>query len=230
MLRRANLPEDLFSRADVRLRTDEYFALWEGLGREVADPLLPIRIVEVATAETFQPALFAALCSPDLTTGMQRLGQYKRLVAPMALDVEATVEGLSVTFRWLDATVDPPASLSAMEVAFITSLARMGTRERVRPIAVTAPEPPKPARAYERFFGVPVEVGSELSLTFSAEDARRPFLTSNDAVWKAFEPELRRASPNLRSRLRPRNASGRRCSNRCRAERPRRSAWLGGWP
>ena len=197
VLRRAQLPEDLLSNTDVRLTTDEYFRFWESLRHEVDDPMFPIRLVEVATAETFMPPLFAALCSPDLTTGLQRLGRYKRLVAPMALDIEDGPAGLRVAFRWLDATVDPPQSLSAMELAFIVNLARMGTREKIRPIEATAPRPPKPARAYERFLGVPVQSGATLSVTFSAEDARRPFLTASDAVWKAFEPDLRRRLAEL---------------------------------
>lgn len=208
VLRRACLSEDLLSRSNVRVSTEDYFRLWQGLREEIDDPLFPIRMVEVATAESFMPALFAALCSPNLTVGLQRLSKYKRLVAPMALHVDLGPTELSVCFEWLDCKVQPPESLSAMELAFIVRLARMGTREQIRPTRVTAPRPPRPAAAYRRFFGAPVESGDRLGLSFRREDAERPFLTANDSVWTAFEPQLRvrlaeiEASASVQDRVR----------------------------
>jgi AraC-like DNA-binding protein len=40
-------------------------------------------------------------------------------------------------------------------------------------------------------------VGKRNSLTFSAFDARRPFLTENEPMWNFFEPELRRRLSDL---------------------------------
>lgn len=193
VLRRAELPEDLFSQANARLSTTEYFRFWESLRAEIDDPLFPIRVVEAATAETFMPPLFAALCSPNLTVGMQRLAKYKRLIAPMALGVDAGASHLTISFEWLDATVDPPESLSAMELAFIVKLTRMGTREKIRPLRATAPKPPKPAAAYQAYLGARVERGDQLAVTFSKADAELPFLTANASLWKAFEPGLRKS-------------------------------------
>ena len=44
---------------------------------------------------------------------------------------------------------------------------------------------------YEDFFGCKAEDGPVLTLRFSAEDARRPFLTANRGMWAFFEPALR---------------------------------------
>lgn len=84
-----------------------------------------------------------------------------------------------------------------MELAFLVRLARLATREPVRPWKVTAPLPPEPAREYERYFGVPVQRGRAASLVFSREDAERPFLTANESMWNLFEPELRRRLAEL---------------------------------
>ena len=197
VLRRAQLPEDLFAGTNVRLTTDEYFRFWESLGAEVNDPLFPIRIVEVATAETFMPPFFAALCSPNLRVAMQRLSKYKRLVAPMILHVDDKPGALVLSLEWLDATVVPPPSLGAMELAFIIHLARMGTRERIRPMKAAAPSPPKSAGEFKRFLGVPVEQGKRVVLWFSKADAELPFLTANESVWSAFEPQLRKRLAQL---------------------------------
>lgn len=197
MLRRAELPLDLLAREDARLSTDEYFRMWNAMQAEYGDPSFAIRLVEVATAESFSPPLFAALQSPNLLVALERLATYKRLVAPMALSVEARRQSVRATFRWLHAATKPPPSLVGMEAAFITQLARMATRERIEPIRVIVPVLPDAAGALERFLGVPLQRGKHLSMSFAHEDALRPFLTANDALWSVFEPELRRRLAEL---------------------------------
>ena len=155
------------------------------------------RLVETATAETFMPPLFAALRSPNLIIAMQRLSKYKRLIAPMALHVNDAPHGLTIALEWLDASVVVPESISAMELVFTVNLARMGTRERIKPLKATAPKPPKPAAAYKRFVGVTVKRDELVSLTFSRADAECPSMTANESIWQAFEPDLRRRLASL---------------------------------
>ena len=197
LLRRAELPDDLFVRAGVSLSTEEYFRLWQALQVEVADPLFPLHLARVITAESFMPPLFAALCSPNLTVAAVRLSSYKRLIAPMALDVASKRGELVLTLRWLDAKAIPPQSLIATELAIIVRLARIATREPVRPLSVVTANPPQPAAEYAKFFGVAVKRGKSHALTFSRADAERPFLTASEAMWKTFEPELRRRLAEL---------------------------------
>ncbi len=197
VLRRAGLPDDLASRSAVRLGTGDYFRFWASLEAEVGDPRFPIRLAEVITTESFTPPLFAALCSQNLEVAAQRISRYKRLIAPMALHVERGADSLVLRFEWLDATVAPPASLAAVELAFMVRLVRLATRAPVRPRAVTSPSPLVPAGAYESFFGVAPAAGEQLSLTFAARDAALPFLTANDTVWQTFEPALRRRLAEL---------------------------------
>jgi AraC-like DNA-binding protein len=196
-LRRAGLPADLFARSDDRMRTDDFYRLWEGIEAEVNDPMFPVRVGEALTGESFSPPLFAALCSPDLRTAAQRLSKYKALIGPMVLGVKEMSERLQLTFRWLDTSLPPPPSLVVFELVFIVCLARMATREHIRPVAVGTDKPPEPAREYERFFGVRVRRATDHSITFSHRDAIRPFLTANEKMWETFEPDLRRRLQNL---------------------------------
>ena len=76
-------------------------------------------------------------------------------------------------------------------------LARLATRERIVPLGLTAPEPPQPASEYEAYFGRSVRAGDRYAVTFAPEDAHRPFLTANDAMWRFFQPELRRRLSEL---------------------------------
>jgi AraC-like DNA-binding protein len=197
VLRRAGLPDDLFSRENASLKSDEYFRLWRSVEEESADLTLPIRIGEAISVEAFDPPIFAAMCSPDLNTALHRISRYKRLICPMALHIHEREEGTTLEIEWLHSTIDPPASLVATELVFFVQLARLATRAKVHPVRVTATNPPSPAEAYTAYFGVKVRKGPTQSVTFSAEDARRPFLTANDKMWQFFEPELQKRLSEL---------------------------------
>ena len=84
-----------------------------------------------------------------------------------------------------------------MELVFFVALARLATRSRVRPMSVVAPMPLLPAGAYASWLGVAPRTGPRPALTFAAADARRPFVTANEGMWRSFEPELRRRLAQL---------------------------------
>jgi AraC-like DNA-binding protein len=197
VLRRAGLPDDLFQQPSARLAPDDYYRLWGGLEAESGDPLLPLRLCQAFRSESFSPPLFAALCSPNLLVAAQRIAHYKRLVAPMRLDVSLSGGRAVLEFVWLDAPLSPPVSLVIMELLFCVSLARMGTREPIRPLEVATPALPVPPGPYEDYLGTRIKRGATHRVTFEKADATRPFLTSNEPLWAAFEPELRKRLADL---------------------------------
>lgn len=200
VLRRAALPADLLSRGEQRLSTAEYFRFWQAMEQETADPAFGLRIVEYLSVESFDPPLFAALCSANLMQAVQRLAKYKQLMAPMALETGIVEAGaLMLTPRWLDARGEVPYSLQVAELAFFLRLTQLATREPIKASQLTLPRAPASSQSkrYQAFFGVAVSVGPSPAITFSANDALRPFLTVNEGMWRLFEPELRRRLSNL---------------------------------
>lgn len=200
VLRKAGLPQDLFSREGHGLLTDEYFRFWHAMESQADDPGFALRLVETVSAEVFDPPLFAALCSANLMQAVQRLAKYKQLVAPMSLEVDVGEGGeMTVSPHWLAVKTQVPYSLQVAEVAFFLQLARLATRERIKALRVTLPLlPPRThARRFEVFFGTPVQPGEKPGITFAAADALRPFLTDNQSMWRAFEPDLRRRLSEL---------------------------------
>ncbi len=197
VLKAAALPEDLLARESQTLSAVEYFALFRALESAAKDPLLPVKIVERYAVESFQPPLFAALCSPNLGVACERLAQYKRLIGPMKLTVRAE-DALRIELRWTSVIERPPAGLVLTELAFLVRLARIATREPVRATAVTLADADAPiAPGLSEFFGAEVRRGERHSVTFSREDAALPFLTANAGMWAVFEPELRRRLMDL---------------------------------
>ncbi len=200
VVRRAGLPDDLLSRGTPGLSTEDYFRFWRALEVEAGDALFPLRLVETLSAETFDPPLFAALCSANLMQAVQRLAKYKQLVAPMRLEVEVGQAGeLTLTPHWLSVQIEIPYSLQVAEIAFFPRLARLATREPLKALRVTLPKLPTSAHArrYASFFGAPVQQGTSPSVTFAAVDALCPFLTLNENMWRVFEPDLRRRLSEL---------------------------------
>lgn len=213
LLRRAGLPQELFTRPGNGLTTAEYFRFWECLQAEAGDPLLPLRLVEAIQAESFIPPIFAALCSSNMVQAGQRLSTYKKLIAPMSLQVDVGPDGaLTLSPCWLEAQAEVPFVVVASELAFLLRLLRMATREPVKAMRVTMQHRPPAAqtKAYATFFGSAPQQGDAPRITFSALDANRPFLTANDAMWKMFEPELRQRlgelSPDASTLQRARSA------------------------
>jgi hypothetical protein len=124
----ARLPRDLLTHESTRVSVDDYFRLWRALEEEAADPTLPIRLGKAISPEAFHPAVFAALCSPDLVVAVKRIGEYKRLIAPMTKTIEERPSGYFVEMRWNDPHLQVPVSLSATELVFLTEIARIATR------------------------------------------------------------------------------------------------------
>jgi AraC-like DNA-binding protein len=196
LLRRARLPRDLLNSGQRTITIDQFFALWEAMEAESGNRLLPLAIGQAISVETFDVALFAATCSPNLKVAARRVAQYKELIGPMKLIVDESKEETLLEFMWPAGAI-PPESLSMTELVSWVALVRLTTRAPIRPVRVTSPNPPDHAEAYLDYFGVRIRKGTGYTIAFSPEDAERPFLTANDQMWEFFEPELRRRLSEL---------------------------------
>lgn len=193
----ARLPGDLFARKEASLSPTEYFNLWRGLEQAAGADELPLKLGQALSVEAFEPALFACLCSPDLNMALQRLAQYKRLVGPLMMDVDITPQRTLVTLTCYGNTEPIPRSLSTSELVFFTQLARLATRQRIVPMTALTPELPSDGVPYDAFFGCPLKHSDAIQIAFTAQDATRPFLTENSAMWDAFQPNLQKRLASL---------------------------------
>lgn len=197
LLRRAGLPEDLLARSDAGLAAADYYRLWEVLAAEVGPGMLPARMLEALSAEMFSPPLFAALCSPDLAVAAARIRDFKPLIGPMRLDVQRTPDALSIGIGFGPGPSVPPGALVAFELGFFVQLARIATRHRVVPRAATSTSDATALGSFTDFLGVPLQPGERNRVVFDITDARRPFVTENEPMWRHFEPGLRQRLADL---------------------------------
>ena len=200
VLRRAQLPGDLFTRQNVRLDSENFFKLWRAIEAEAesvnADLPTPLQIAQVMSSDWFDPELFAALCSANMGGALDRIAKYVRLIAPMAIRVVRTQAHTTVTMDFLDPSEPPPNVFLAFKLVFFVQLARLATRSAVQPLQVSWPSPPN-SDAYQSFFGVPVTNAPLATVVFANADVERPFLTENHKMWLFFEPSLRQRLSDL---------------------------------
>lgn len=197
VLRLAGLPADLFARKDLKITPTDYFRLWQGLEQVAGAEEWPLKMGQVLSVETFDPPIFASLCSTNLNTALQRLAQFKQLICPLTLHVESTVQQTVVTLNCYGNNEPIPRSLGAAELVFLTQLARLGTRKPIVPLWVELVQPPSQREPYQEYFGVPLTSGQANRMAFSASDAQEPFLTENAAMWDFFEAGLKKKLSDL---------------------------------
>lgn len=198
VLRHAQLPLDLFSRKAPTVSADDYLRFWHALAHVTREePTFPLRLTQTITAETFSPPMFAALSSDNLNTALNRLAQYKPLVGPLCMSIEQNKQYTRVTIAGLPQGGPIPTILILFELGFWVHMARLATRERINPLAVYVALDVPEVAAYEQFFGTHLTRCEFNRLTFSAEDARKPFLTANHAMWAIFEPEFTKRLQDL---------------------------------
>ena len=198
VLRHAQLPLDLMSQKAPTLTAGEYFRMWDGIAHVMRDdPTFPLHLVQSMTVEVFSPPIFACFCSANLNVAANRLAYYKPLVGPMRLDVTETIERTTIAFKGLPENETLSPSLIAMELVFWVHIARMATREVIRPVAVYTTVDLTGSDEYEAYFGTRMTRDTFNGVSFSATDASKPFLTANERMWSIFEPDLNLRMQNL---------------------------------
>lgn len=196
VLRRAQLPEGLFSQVEVKLRTLEYFRVWNALAAESRDPSLPSRIADRMVEAGSHPAVFAALCCSNLASALHRLAAYWRRSAPMIFEVEHDANSVVATLEWTGTCDPPPRALGHVEAALLVRIAQTGSTHVVQPLRVEMPHDSVSFDVLARALGVPIHGGDYVSVRFSNVDADRPFVGPNESMWARFPRSLRRGDDN----------------------------------
>jgi AraC-like DNA-binding protein len=199
-LRKAHVPEDVFTRRNPTMTASEYYAFMQAVGELSPDPDLAVRMSTADGVEQFSPPVFAAYCSADGRTCVERLARYKKLIGPMEFiitEADETPDGLyQVEMTTVDAQDTMPSFLVQCEYSFLVSMLRNATKEDVRPVRATMQEPGS-SPAFVELMGLAPERGPRNLIAFRPQDMELPFISRNDAMWNYFEPELARRLSEL---------------------------------
>ncbi|WP_213805353.1 AraC family transcriptional regulator [Granulicella sp. dw_53] len=196
VLRRANLPQDLFQKTRVLVSTVQLFALWRAIESISSDPLIGLKLGFEAKTERFHPMGIAALSTDNFVAAVKHMARYKKLTAPEEILHQIDLEEFSISFRWLLAIDDEPQLLTDYCFSWMLTIARHGAGKRVMPIRVEYVMPRTNLREIERHFGCQVLIGgSRNAIIFRADDSVTPFVTRNaellDLLAPQFEEQLK---------------------------------------
>lgn len=196
VLRKAQIPEDIFSRPTIAMEEEAYYRFLETVGDMVNDPKLPVLLSTTDRIESFSPPIFAAWCSKNGNICIDRLARYKPLIGPMsfALTEDGTTKTIELKAGKPDLTI--PSFLVQSEFAFVTGIIRKATQESICPVQVEMTAPPEDP-FFSDYLQIPVQKGKTNRITFQKLDLEKPFISANDAMWSYFQPELAKRLSDL---------------------------------
>ena len=190
LLKRAQLPLDLFMRKNPCVTAEEYYRFMKAIEDIVSDKKMPILLATAENIETITPPIFGAYCSANARECIKRIAEYKALAGAIIFHVCEDEQGITVEIKG-EENIEIPEIIIGVEMVLLTNLIRKATKENVIPVKITVqksfinPE-------YEQFLGRKAEEGAVNSITFSLDDAEIPFITRNESMWNFFEPELKK--------------------------------------
>ena len=192
VLRRAGLPIDLFANEGKGVEAHDYLALWEAIWAEVDDPEMIFKTAIAYARGPFAPPLFAFSCSPNITEGLTRLAKFKALVGPLKIEINKKAESLTFSIVPIDERMTVPDKVTLWELVFFVECCRTFSGAHIQPLAVSGPHTPTDLGRYEDYFGVALGTAKHPTITLSNEDALRPLISENEALWEQFEQHLQK--------------------------------------
>jgi AraC-like DNA-binding protein len=198
VLRYAQLPLDLLLRKTPAVTADEYYRFWDGLASASKNkPALALRLAKTIGANTIAPAIIAFLSSSNLNIALKRMAHYKPVVAPVRMFIEPNPRQTILTFAGVSQNGSLPTLFVAFELVFWVQLARIATREQIKPETVHVSLDIPELELYEAFLETCIRRDDVNRVIFSAEDAQKPFLTVNHAMWAILEPAFDKRMEDL---------------------------------
>ena len=190
-LKKAGVPEDLFSRKKPTLDEADYYRFMDAVGTQITDPSLPIAIASADNIESFSPPIFAAYCSKNARMCMERLSRYKRIIAPMRYEVSEDNGNLKLIISASKDELTMPQFLVETEMVFIIHIVRTATKSNISPVKVLMQNPIS-SKEFSDFLSCDVIESNENALIFTSSDMDIPFVSYNENMWAFFEPELQK--------------------------------------
>jgi AraC-like DNA-binding protein len=191
VLRSAGLPGNLFEQSRVLVTTEEFFALWRGIGELSGDPAIGLLLGTESKPEHFDPIALTALSADNFGAAVHQIARYKLLSCPEEIVHGPEGDEWSIHFRWLLAQEEEPNTLTDLCFAWMLSIVRHGTGARLSPLRLELVRQRDYAKTLERHFGCPVVFGAARNaIVFREADAKRPFVTRNAELLSMLAPQL----------------------------------------
>ena len=181
----------MFRQEKIMVSTEEFFALYRGIAEVSGAPDTGLKLGSEDRIERYDPIALAALSSRSFRDALRRFGRYKQLTCPEKITLVPRGNQSELRFTWLLAHEPEPPLLVDVCFAWILSIARRGTGQRIQPKRVEFHREAANRAMYEKHFECPVRFqAGRNALIFNAADVERPFVTHNADLLEMVAPLL----------------------------------------
>lgn len=189
ILKAAKLPENLFTKEQIRLNESEYYDLMNAISDYAPNEQNLANLSVYEGIETFSAPILAAYCSENGIKCIERLSRYKQLIGPILYQINKQKDEVTVTLLSASNQEIQSNFFIEGEFAFLVNLLSKATEQEIRPIKVTATDNAF-ATIFIELIGKQPEQATTNSITFSEKDLNLPFLTDNQSLQNYLIPEL----------------------------------------
>lgn len=191
VLRQARLPLTLHLDTRRFVSTAQLFALWTAMSDLAADPDYWSCFVQATDSLGHQPMFVAACYASDYRDGVGRIARFKQFTMPERITVEERGGEVHISKHWFHAGAPEPDLSVDISFAFLLSLGRRGTGQRLTPTRVELTRDGAPTVGQAVFFDCPFVYGSARdTLVLKAADLDRPFPGHNAELIEIITPAL----------------------------------------
>ncbi len=194
ILKKAGLPEDIFNSHTVTMTEDQYYKFCTAIGEIITEE----KLIELATSDNnirFSPPIFAASCSKNGLQCLNRLASYKKLIAPITWEITENITEISLTILSNEKDTLPLFFIES-ELLFLISLIRKCTMEDISPKIIFMHEAPSTS-LFSNYAKCDIHSGNANKVVFNKADLEKPFISSNNTMFKYLEPELNKRLADL---------------------------------
>ncbi|WP_147126596.1 helix-turn-helix domain-containing protein [Shimia ponticola] len=191
LLRHARLPQAYLTDEGRGFSAQQTFAAWNAAFDLVGPAKMSIELGRRMTNGPFTPQIFAFACSPDVTTGLERLAIFKPIVGPYRLDLRRTPDAVILSVRSPDIDAPLPSSMQPTEIGFLLEMIRTCSGSAIRPLWITMHPDSHSFEDATYYAGCDIRLGPILEIALSHQDASRRLMSENADQWRYFEPGLR---------------------------------------
>ncbi|MCH4889554.1 AraC family transcriptional regulator [Acidaminobacter sp. JC074] len=188
LLKEAGIPHRAINDEKFSITTDQYKALVEAMDRHMNAEFV-VEISKVDSVASFNPEFFAGLCAENGLECIRRISRFKKIVAPVQMNVTEDDEKVTISYNYNDGTPIPRMMYVHAQIS-ILSIIRKGTG-----IITLKPEKISgnfdyPQAAIDYFGLVPSMDKAGNEIVFKKFDLKCPFITKNNRMWDFLEGEL----------------------------------------
>lgn len=132
LLKRAQLPLDLFVRGNPCVTAEEYYRFMKAIEDIVPDQKMPILLATADNIETITPPIFGAYCSANARECVKRIAQYKALAGAIIFGICEDEQGITVEIKGEEDIEIPEIIIGVEDVAAALGMSRRSLQRKLK--------------------------------------------------------------------------------------------------